>query len=70
MQEDVRPKPGTVIVTPGKGFGYENLILSAEQKSLKVDGDGLTLDPNTVHRELSLSEGNRKVTHTPGREEL
>ncbi|XP_036376508.1 NACHT, LRR and PYD domains-containing protein 12-like [Megalops cyprinoides] len=24
----------------------------------------LTLDPNTVHRKLSLSEGHRKVTHT------
>ncbi|XP_036403239.1 NLR family CARD domain-containing protein 3-like [Megalops cyprinoides] len=24
----------------------------------------LTLDPNTAHRELSLSEGDRKVTHT------
>ncbi|KAG5830202.1 hypothetical protein ANANG_G00307620, partial [Anguilla anguilla] len=32
-------------------------------------GCQLTLDPNTAHRELSLSEGNRKVTHTPGREE-
>ncbi|KAJ8245549.1 hypothetical protein GJAV_G00271930 [Gymnothorax javanicus] len=32
--------------------------------------DELTLNPNTAHRELSLSEGNRKVTHTPGREEL
>ncbi|XP_064176181.1 NACHT, LRR and PYD domains-containing protein 12-like [Anguilla rostrata] len=29
----------------------------------------LTLDPNTACRELSLSEGNRRVTHTPGREE-
>ncbi|XP_064157106.1 uncharacterized protein LOC135235500 [Anguilla rostrata] len=27
-------------------------------------GCQLTLDPNTVHRELSLSEGNRRVTHT------
>ncbi|XP_064166300.1 uncharacterized protein LOC135240591 [Anguilla rostrata] len=32
-------------------------------------GCQLTLDPNTAHRELSLSEGNRKVTHTLGREE-
>ncbi|KAJ8286217.1 hypothetical protein GJAV_G00035920 [Gymnothorax javanicus] len=32
-------------------------------------GCRLTLDPNTAHRELSLSEGNRKVTHTRGREE-
>ncbi|KAJ8250051.1 hypothetical protein COCON_G00232670 [Conger conger] len=32
-------------------------------------GCRLTLDPNTAHKELSLSEGNRKVTHTPGREE-
>ncbi|KAG5830207.1 hypothetical protein ANANG_G00307670, partial [Anguilla anguilla] len=29
-------------------------------------GCQLTLDPNTAHRELSLSEGNRRVTHTPG----
>ncbi|KAJ8250076.1 hypothetical protein COCON_G00232920 [Conger conger] len=29
----------------------------------------LTLDPNTANRALSLSEGNRKVTNTPGREE-
>ncbi|XP_036403436.1 protein NLRC3-like [Megalops cyprinoides] len=29
----------------------------------------LKLDPNTAHRELSLSEGDRKVTHTRGREE-
>ncbi|KAJ8250091.1 hypothetical protein COCON_G00233070 [Conger conger] len=32
-------------------------------------GCRLTLDPNTAHRELSLSEGNRKVTNTPRREE-
>ncbi|KAJ8332542.1 hypothetical protein SKAU_G00423310, partial [Synaphobranchus kaupii] len=32
-------------------------------------GCRFTLDPNTAHRELSLSEGNRKVTHTRGREE-
>ncbi|KAJ8249993.1 hypothetical protein COCON_G00232090 [Conger conger] len=32
-------------------------------------GCRLTLDPNTAHRELSLSEGNRKVTRTPGRVE-
>ncbi|XP_035258085.1 NACHT, LRR and PYD domains-containing protein 3-like, partial [Anguilla anguilla] len=32
-------------------------------------GCQLTLDPNTAHRNLSLSEGNRRVTHTPGRAE-
>ncbi|KAG5830229.1 hypothetical protein ANANG_G00307920 [Anguilla anguilla] len=32
-------------------------------------GCQLTLDPNTAQRELSLSEGNRRVTHTPGREQ-
>ncbi|XP_064176146.1 NACHT, LRR and PYD domains-containing protein 12-like isoform X1 [Anguilla rostrata] len=32
-------------------------------------GCQLTLDPNTAHRKLSLSEGNRRVTHTRGREE-
>ncbi|KAJ8250109.1 hypothetical protein COCON_G00233250, partial [Conger conger] len=32
-------------------------------------GCRLTLDPNTADRELSLSEGNRKVKNTPGREE-
>ncbi|KAG5840006.1 hypothetical protein ANANG_G00211570 [Anguilla anguilla] len=32
-------------------------------------GCQLTLDPNTAHRGLSLSEGNRRVTHTLGREE-
>ncbi|XP_064175783.1 NACHT, LRR and PYD domains-containing protein 12-like isoform X1 [Anguilla rostrata] len=32
-------------------------------------GCQLTLDPNTAHRELSLSEGNRKVTHTLWRKE-
>ncbi|KAG5834038.1 hypothetical protein ANANG_G00282430, partial [Anguilla anguilla] len=32
-------------------------------------GCQLTLDPNTANREMSLSEGNRKVTHTSGREE-
>ncbi|XP_064175808.1 NACHT, LRR and PYD domains-containing protein 12-like, partial [Anguilla rostrata] len=30
-------------------------------------GCQLTLDPNTAHRKLSLSEGNRRVTHTPTR---
>ncbi|KAG5836605.1 hypothetical protein ANANG_G00230110 [Anguilla anguilla] len=32
-------------------------------------GCQLTLDPNTAHRELSLSEGNRRVTNSPWREE-
>ncbi|XP_035241521.1 stonustoxin subunit beta-like [Anguilla anguilla] len=32
-------------------------------------GCQLTLDPNTAHRALSLSEGNRRVTCTPGREQ-
>ncbi|KAJ8267231.1 hypothetical protein GJAV_G00140060 [Gymnothorax javanicus] len=32
-------------------------------------GCRFTLDPNTAHRELSLSEGNRRVTHTLGRKE-
>ncbi|KAI1897022.1 hypothetical protein AGOR_G00100920 [Albula goreensis] len=32
-------------------------------------GCQLTLDPNTAHRELSLSEGDRKVTFTWGREQ-
>ncbi|KAG5840005.1 hypothetical protein ANANG_G00211550 [Anguilla anguilla] len=32
-------------------------------------GCQLTLDPNTANRNLSLSEGNRRVTDTPGREE-
>ncbi|XP_064157871.1 stonustoxin subunit beta-like [Anguilla rostrata] len=32
-------------------------------------GCQLTLDPNTAYRGLSLSEGNRKVTHTPGSEQ-
>ncbi|KAJ8267233.1 hypothetical protein GJAV_G00140130 [Gymnothorax javanicus] len=29
----------------------------------------LTMDPNTAHRDLSLSERNRRVTHTPGRKQ-
>ncbi|KAJ8273549.1 hypothetical protein GJAV_G00102870 [Gymnothorax javanicus] len=32
-------------------------------------GCHLTLDPDTAHRELSLSEGNRKVTYAPSGEE-
>ncbi|XP_064176258.1 NACHT, LRR and PYD domains-containing protein 3-like isoform X3 [Anguilla rostrata] len=32
-------------------------------------GCQLTLDPNTAHRWLSLSEGNRRVTSTPRREQ-
>ncbi|XP_036376488.1 stonustoxin subunit beta-like [Megalops cyprinoides] len=31
---------------------------------LSADACQLTLDPNTAHRKLSLSEGDRKVTHT------
>ncbi|KAJ8250062.1 hypothetical protein COCON_G00232780 [Conger conger] len=45
--------------------GGENRIKPGPRKY----GCRLTLDPNTAHRELSLSEGNRKVTHTPGRKE-
>ncbi|KAJ8262695.1 hypothetical protein COCON_G00151520, partial [Conger conger] len=45
--------------------GGENRIKPGPRKY----GCRLTLDPNTAHRGLSLSEGNRKVTHTPGREE-
>ncbi|XP_036376490.1 stonustoxin subunit beta-like [Megalops cyprinoides] len=36
---------------------------------LSADACQLTLDPNTANRYLSLSEGDRKVTHTPGREQ-
>ncbi|XP_061085277.1 NLR family CARD domain-containing protein 3-like isoform X11 [Conger conger] len=45
--------------------GGENRIKPGPRKY----GCRLTLDPNTAHRELSLSEGNRKVTRTRGREE-
>ncbi|XP_035258089.1 stonustoxin subunit beta-like, partial [Anguilla anguilla] len=34
-----------------------------------ADGCQLTLDPNTANRNLFLSEGNRRVTHTRGRAE-
>ncbi|KAJ8332731.1 hypothetical protein SKAU_G00425200, partial [Synaphobranchus kaupii] len=44
--------------------GGENMTKPGPRKY----GCRFTLDPNTAHRELSLSEGNRKVTHTPGRE--
>ncbi|XP_035243148.1 protein NLRC3-like [Anguilla anguilla] len=45
--------------------GGENMTKPGPRKY----GCQLTLDPNTAQRELSLSEGNRKVTHTPGREQ-
>nr|XP_015194807.1 PREDICTED: E3 ubiquitin/ISG15 ligase TRIM25-like [Lepisosteus oculatus] len=39
--------------------GFLNTILSS---SLQSDACQLTLDPNTAHRHLRLSEGNRRVT--------
>ncbi|KAI1897027.1 hypothetical protein AGOR_G00100990 [Albula goreensis] len=39
---------------------------SRNQPGPRKYGCQLTLDPNTAHRELSLSEGNRKVTYTWG----
>ncbi|KAJ8349139.1 hypothetical protein SKAU_G00277280, partial [Synaphobranchus kaupii] len=45
--------------------GGENMTKPGPRKY----GCRFTLDPNTANSELSLSEGNRKVTHTPGREE-
>ncbi|XP_035257498.1 NLR family CARD domain-containing protein 3-like [Anguilla anguilla] len=49
----------------GVDHGGENRTKPGPRKY----GCQLTLDPNTANRELSLSEGNRRVTHTPGREE-
>ncbi|XP_062406066.1 NLR family CARD domain-containing protein 3-like, partial [Sardina pilchardus] len=40
----------------------EHALDRARPRLLRYACD-LTLDPNTAHRELSLSEGNRKVTH-------
>ncbi|XP_064175072.1 NLR family CARD domain-containing protein 3-like isoform X3 [Anguilla rostrata] len=48
----------------GVDHGGENRTKPGPRKY----GCQLTLDPNTAHRELSLSEGNRRVTHTWGRE--
>ncbi|XP_061085018.1 NLR family CARD domain-containing protein 3-like isoform X4 [Conger conger] len=45
--------------------GGENRIKPGPRKY----GCRLTLDPNTANRRLSLSEGNRKVTRTRGKEE-
>ncbi|XP_035258076.1 NLR family CARD domain-containing protein 3-like [Anguilla anguilla] len=49
----------------GVDHGGENRTKPGPRKY----GCQFTLDPNTAHRQLSLSEGNRRVTHTLGREE-
>uniref|UniRef100_A0A8C7KXI8 Tripartite motif-containing protein 16-like n=2 Tax=Oncorhynchus kisutch TaxID=8019 RepID=A0A8C7KXI8_ONCKI len=66
--------PGSEIITVNQSISFEGVktLLSGLKKQLedvfkkemtKVPGlDQLTLDPNTVHNRLCLSEGNRKVT--------
>ncbi|XP_058872415.1 tripartite motif-containing protein 16-like protein [Acipenser ruthenus] len=43
-------------------FCKGELVKITPSSSLQSDSCQLTLDPNTAHRELCLSEGNRKVT--------
>ncbi|XP_029548391.1 tripartite motif-containing protein 16-like, partial [Salmo trutta] len=50
----------SIVVRPLQYFGDVSKTVSELRKKLEQ----LTLDPNTAHTHLSLSEGNRKVTRT------